>query len=139
MKQTNNSNYSFSVNQCFVHLQYDNQSLITRLRNSTQVMTFDGWMDHLMREMLDAFTDDWFRVRARASPCYTFHAVSARGTVLTFSAIRTILISFLAQWFFAFVFLDPNSPKDFRRFDLNIKYTSKYADNYRIRIVAGSY
>jgi hypothetical protein len=26
-------------------------------------MTFDGWVDHLMREMLDAFTDDWFRVR----------------------------------------------------------------------------
>ncbi len=26
-------------------------------------MTFDGWTDHLMREMLDAIVDDWFRVR----------------------------------------------------------------------------
>ncbi len=27
-----------------------------------QVMTFDGWVDHLMREMLDSAIDDWFRV-----------------------------------------------------------------------------
>jgi hypothetical protein len=27
-------------------------------------MTFDGWVDHLLREMLAANTDDWFRVRA---------------------------------------------------------------------------
>jgi hypothetical protein len=36
-------------------------------------MTFDGWVDHLMREMLDAFTDDdWYRVRTvpvQESPC----------------------------------------------------------------------
>ncbi len=26
-------------------------------------MTFDGWVDHLMRDMLDTFTDDKLRVR----------------------------------------------------------------------------
>ncbi len=31
---------------------------------NTQVMTFDGWIDNLLREMLHAFTDDWSRVRA---------------------------------------------------------------------------
>ncbi len=39
-----------------------------RLKNGRnvhlQVMTFDGWVDHLLREMLAANTDDWFRVRA---------------------------------------------------------------------------
>ena len=31
-----------------------------------QVMTFDGWVDHLLREMLDVNVDDWFRVRPSA-------------------------------------------------------------------------
>ena len=40
-------------------------------------MTFDGWVDHLMREMLDAFPDDWLRVR---EPRHAAHArPAARG------------------------------------------------------------
>jgi hypothetical protein len=34
-------------------------------------MTFDGWVDHLMREMLHAFTDDLMRVR---KPRHAVHA-----------------------------------------------------------------
>ncbi len=33
------------------------------VKSCSQVMTFDGWVDHLLREMLNAVTDDWFRVR----------------------------------------------------------------------------
>ena len=34
-----------------------------RVKESAQVMTFDGWVDHLMRELLEVSLDDWFRVR----------------------------------------------------------------------------
>ena len=36
-----------------------------RVTACSQVMTFDGWVDHLLREMLDVNVDDWFRVSAR--------------------------------------------------------------------------
>ncbi len=40
-----------------------NGAALTAPNRPPQVMTFDGWVDHLMREMLEVNFDDWFRVR----------------------------------------------------------------------------
>jgi hypothetical protein len=51
-------------------------SLLLLVTTNTQVMTFDGWVDHLLREMLAANTDDWFRVCAMsARPAQTQRCV----------------------------------------------------------------
>jgi hypothetical protein len=124
MKRTSKLNYSYSVNQCFFHLQYDNQ---TKKKHAGDDLRRVGGPPHardarrLHRRLVPGART------ASASPCYTVHTVSARGMVLTFSAIKSTLISYLAQWYNAFVFLDPNFPEDFRHPDLNTRYTLKYA------------
>ncbi len=66
-----------------------------------QVMTFDGWVDHLMREMLTAFTDDWFRVRPLPRVKATRH-VSAGWMALGFGAQA---IGWMEKWGMSLILL----------------------------------